>query len=279
MEPFSVLLPVYHSDQAEFLARSLRSVIGEQVRPPNELVVVRDGPIPDAVAQVILQAEASSPVPVTIVELAENQGLGRALDAGLRACTHEIIARQDADDISLPQRFETLVPIVEAGVDLVGSGLLEFDSAEDQPIGRRTPPTDPARIVRYARFQDPFNHPTVVYRRSAVEAVGGYEDLPLLEDYWLFVRMLNSGARVANVAEPLVLYRVGAGAYARRGGLDLLRSEVDLQRRMRHVGYTSRTEYVRNVVTRGGYRIVPQALRKAAYRGLLGHWTHPSSAS
>ena len=48
-----------------------------------------------------------------------------------------------------------------------------------------------------------------------------------MEDYWLFARMIDAGARVANVAEPLVKYRVGAGAYARRGGWQLLRSEID----------------------------------------------------
>ncbi len=77
-----------------------------------------------------------------------------------------------------------------------------------------------------ARFRDPFNHPTVVYRRRAVVAAGGYQHLNKMEDYWLFVRMIQDGARVANLAEPLVLYRVGAGAYQRRGGTAMLRTEL-----------------------------------------------------
>ena len=93
-----------------------------------------------------------------------------------------------------------------------------------------------------------------------------------MEDYLLFARMLAAGAKPANVAEPLVCYRIGAGAYARRGGLALLRSELALQRRFREQGITSRAEFVRNVAVRGGYRLVPQQIRKVAYRRLIASY-------
>jgi hypothetical protein len=175
----------------------------------------------------------------------------------------------DADDMSLPHRFDVQLPVVESGVDIVGSSLLEFGDNPADVVGRRTPPLDPAEIVRYSRFHDPFNHPTVVYRASAVRAVGGYQDLPLMEDYLLFAKMIANGARVANIAEPLVCYRVGAGAYARRGGVGLLRSELRLQRRFRELGFTTRGQFIRNVVIRGGYRLVPEAVRRTAYQRLI----------
>ena len=75
--------------------------------------------------------------------------------------------------------------------------------------------TQPLRSRRVVAFRDPFNHPTVVYRKHAVLAVGGYGDLPLMEDYALFARMLQNGARAVNVAEPLVYYRVGATSFKR----------------------------------------------------------------
>ena len=87
------------------------------------------------------------------------------------------------------------------------------------------------------------------------------------------IRMVEAGARPANLAEPLVCYRVGAGAYARRGGLQLLRSELALQRRFRDLGVTTRGEYVRNVLVRGTYRLVPEAVRRTAYRALLANRT------
>ena len=109
--------------------------------------------------------------------------------------------------------------MIESGFDLVGTGMFEFDEG-GRILGKRTPPTDEADIKATARFHDPFNHPTVVYRRSAVARAGGYRELALMEDYWLFARMILTGAEVANIADPLLMYRVDAGAYSRRGRLE-----------------------------------------------------------
>jgi glycosyltransferase involved in cell wall biosynthesis len=270
-QPFSLLVAVWGGDDPAFLREAFTSSVQQQTRPPDQVVLVQDGPVPEALADTIEDLVASSPVRVDLVRIVDNVGLGPALDRGLAACDHEIVARMDADDVSLPTRFEKQVPLVEAGADIVGSGLLEFGASVDEVVGRRTPPTDPEVIRRVIGFRDPFNHPTVVYRRSAVHAAGGYTDLALMEDYLLFARMVDGGARPANLAEPLVWYRVGAGAYARRGGRQLLRSELALQRRFRELGITTRTQYLRNVAVRGGYRLVPEAVRRLAYRALIAN--------
>ena len=266
---FSLLLPTYGADDAGFLRRALHSAVHEQTLRPDEVVLVRDGGVPEPLAAMLDELTEGSPVPVRRIDLEHNVGLGHALDIGLASCSYEIVARMDSDDVSLPRRFAVQIPLIEAGLDLVGSSLLEFGDAEDDIVGLRTPPLDETEIRRWARFADPFNHPTVVYRRSMVQAAGGYEDLPLMEDYWLFARMIANGARVGNVAEPLVKYRVGAGAYTRRGGLQLLRSEVALQRRFHASGFVSHSQFARNLVVRGGYRLVPEPIRRTAYRRII----------
>jgi hypothetical protein len=268
-EQLSLLLPVWAGDRPDFLSDAFRSSVHEQTRQPDQVVIVRDGPVPPALAARIAELAAASPVPVEVVELEQNVGLGPALDAGLAACKYDVVARMDADDISLPHRFAVQMPIIESGVDIVGSGLLEFGAHPDDVIGTRTPPTDPGDIRARARFADPFNHPTVVYRRAVVKAVGGYTDFALMEDYLLWAKMIVAGARVANVAEPLVKYRVGAGAYARRGGLAQLRAEIAIQRRFRAFRFTTRVQFVRNVLVRGGYRLVPESVRRFAYRRII----------
>jgi hypothetical protein len=75
------------------------------------------------------------------------------------------------------------------------------------------------------------------------------------------------------VAEPLVFYRVGAQAFKRRGGAELLRSELRLQREFRRQGFTSLAEYVRNVIVRGGYRMIPWWCRRAVYRPIVARYT------
>lgn len=267
-EQFSLLMSVYGGDDPGFLEAAFRSVVHQQTRRPDDVVLVQDGPVSVELAATIARLVGGSPSPARLLPLDENVGLGPALDQGMAACAHDIVARMDADDIAVPHRFEVQVPVVEGGADLVGSSLLEFGTSAEDIVGRRVPPLDAAAIIRYSRFHQPFNHPTIVYRRSVVQAVGGYSSLPLMEDYLLFAKMIQHGARVANIAEPLVLYRVGAGAYARRGGVTLLKSELSLQRRLRHLGFISRPEFVRNVAVRGTYRLIPEKLRRAAYR----HW-------
>ena len=268
-EPFALLMTVYGGDRAEHVRVAFRSAVDEQTLRPDQVVLVQDGPVAPDLAECLQELVATSPVEVSFVRLEHNRGLGPALDAGLRASKYDIVARMDADDIAMAHRFQTQVPLVRAGADLVGAGLLEFTTDINEIVGQRIPPSDPEDIARYCRLHDPFNHPTVVYRRSAVIAAGGYGDLPLMEDYWLFARMIANGARTVNVAEPLVYYRVGDGAYERRGGRDLLRSELRLQRQMLREGFITHPQYWRNVVVRGGYRLVPTVIRKPFYRRVV----------
>ncbi len=276
-EPFTLLLSVWDGDQPEHLLQAFCSAVDEQTLRPAQVVIVRDGPVRDELDACLADLHKTSPVPVTLVPLESNRGLGPALDAGMAASQFDVIARMDADDVAMPHRFEVEIPLI-AEADIVGAGLLEFVDDIENVVGQRVPPTDPEQIQRYARMHDPFNHPTVVYRRQAVQAAGGYGDLPLMEDYALFARMLQNGARAVNVAEPLVYYRVGATAFKRRGGADLLRSELRLQREFRRQRFTTPAEYARNVMVRGGYRLIPWWARRAVYKPMVAHYTdHPDT--
>lgn len=267
--PFSLLLPVYGGDDPSYLRTAFTSAVNDQTRPPNDVVLVQDGPVGSPLADEITRIVRDSPVPVRHIPLGENKGLGPALDRGLEACAHDVVARMDADDICVPHRFAAQLPLIEDGADIVGSGLMEFVDDVDHVVETRVPPVGSAQIQAASRFRDPFNHPTVVYRRACVQDAGGYQDMPLMEDYLLFARMLARGAKPVNLAEPLVYYRVSAGAYARRGGIALLRAELELQRRFRADGITTKGEYIRNVAVRGGYRLVPEGLRRRAYRRII----------
>jgi glycosyltransferase involved in cell wall biosynthesis len=268
-EPFTLLMAVYRGDHPAHFAKAFTSTVNAQTRRPDQVVLVQDGPVSPGLEMAITKAIEESPVPVVHHAISENVGLARALAEGLSLSDHDIVARMDADDISLSARFEIQLPLVERGLDLVGTGMLEFHDDDGAIVGRRTPRTGQREIERYARFHDPFSHPTVVFRRAAVERAGGYQALGLMEDYWLFARMIHHGARVDNVAEPLVMYRVGAGAYARRGGRAQWRSEMALQRALRRIGFTTRFEFLRNVGVRGLYRFVPEPVRRVAYRRFI----------
>lgn len=273
MTAFSVLLPVYHGDKPAHFERALQSVGADQTLPADEILVVCDGPV-HADIDTLLEECSQAKRPdilgessLKVVRLAKNQGLTAALNAGIEEATHPVIARADADDISLPERFARQIPLMNR-YELVGSAIVEFEEDENQLGMVRSMPFTQEDIRATVTYRDPFNHPTVVYHKEAVLKSGGYEHLDLMEDYLLFARMVHNGATCANLPEALVKYRVGAGAYDRRGGRRLLRSELALQRILHSEGVTSAYQYLRNVAIRGGYRLIPSSIRRIAYRSV-----------
>jgi len=270
---FTLLLPVYGANSPEQLRQAFRSSVDEQTRRPDAVVITIDGPVPPTLDAVIADLVDTSPVAARVIRLPQNRGLATALNAGIDAIDTEYIARMDADDVCRPERFERQLSVIEArDLDILGTGLAEFAGSSDAVIATRTPPLG-GQIRRRAPFAQPFNQPTVIYRRAAVLAVGGYPtDVGRLEDYVLFARMLVAGARADNLAEPLLLYRVDNGAYTRRGGWGQFRSELRLQRELLRVGLTSPAQYARNVVLRGSYRLAPTWLRRGGYRAAATGW-------
>ena len=272
---FSLLLPVYAGDDAAHLRLAFDSSTSGQTLRPAEVVIVQDGPVTAALeaelASIVAAGEASDDsVPVRLVRLQENQGLTVALNAGLDACTYPVVARMDADDVSDPTRFAQQWELIEQGYDLVGTGMVEFESDPAVAVAERIPPVGAQRIRDHARTHNPFNHPTMMYRVAALDRVGRYEPFGKMEDYWLGVRLIDAGARVENLPEALVRYRVGSGAFARRGGWAEARTEWRLQRELLRMGFVTPAQYVRNVVIKGAYRLMPAGVKRVLFRGFVG---------
>ncbi|WP_052206867.1 glycosyltransferase [Sinomonas humi] len=263
---FSVLLPVYAGDAANRVSRAIASVTVDQTVPPAQLVIVRDGPVGDDIEAVLREAEGNLDHPADVLRLPAGVGLAGALDAGLERCRHDVVARMDADDVALPERFERQLALLAEGYDIVGSAIAEIGDDESHRFASRPVPVTHREIMAQLDFRTPFNHPSVMYRASAVRAAGGYRGVPDMEDYWLWARMLHGGSRGANVPDVLVLYRVSDGAYARRGGGRMLLAELRLQRHMLASGYLGPLSFGRNVLVRGAYRLVPTRVRRRSYR-------------
>jgi len=269
---FTVLMPIYHGDNVAFVRAAYRSATSGQQLPPSHVVIVIDGPVDKGIDQWVDEVDADETV--TIIRLPQQTGLANALNVGLQHVGTPFVARVDADDISLPQRFAVQMPMLAAGLDVVGSAIAEFDDDPDRIKAVRAVDTSPQAIARRARLSCPLYHPSVAFRRAAVLREGGYPALSRMEDYLLWARMIMHGAKLGNSAEVLVHYRVGSGAYARRGGREMARSEARLQRVFLSMGFVTRGQYLRNRLIRGGvYRLMPTGLRQLGYRlwTRLGH--------
>ncbi len=267
---FSVLMSVYAGDQPEHLRLALASNTEGQTLRPNQLVLVQDGPVSAELSQIIADFEEQSSLPVTVVRLAENHGLAAALHEGLTYCDYDIVARADSDDVSAPDRFAQQVPLLAAGqYDVLGSAMYEFTDDPARPESERKAVTGARAIREMLPKRNPMLHPTVVFRKSAVEAVGSYVEVPGAEDYWLWARMSRAGFVLGNLSQPLVSYRV-ATAYTRRGGIQALRKDLHVQCRLYTGGVLSPVRFAQNLAIRGVYRLAPEELRTRAFRAMTG---------
>lgn len=265
--PLTVLMTVYYGTTREEFDRAVSGVL-EQTLPADEFLIVADGPLTPEVGVALVAAEEHQSV--RVLRLPVNVGSGTASQHGLAEAQGEFVARQDADDVSLPHRLEReMAAIRDRGLDMVGSAMLEFIGSPDNLIGIRGAPSDLRAILRRARMNNPINNPTVVFRRELALEVGGYSDLRYMQDYDLFVRMLLGGAQAANLSEPLVMFNVGNGMLARRAGPTMLKHEWALQQQLIRNGMVGRLGAARNLVLRGTFRMLPAPLLERAYAWLF----------
>ena len=267
---YSVLMSVYYKEKPEYLKASMQSIIAQTV-PADDFVLVCDGPLNSELDSVIDQMQDLFGNRLQVVRLKENGGLGNALNEGMKKCRFSLIARMDSDDISRPDRCERQLKIFEdhPDIDIVSGIIEEFENDPGQVVGRRVPPEHNGEIIEYAKKRNPYNHPCVMYRKEKVEAAGGYQDFYLLEDYYLWIRMILKKARGYNIQEPLLWMRTGNGMYKRRSGWKYALSQKRLFQYMRKQGFISSPLYYRTVVTRTAGSLVPNKVRIFLYNRYL----------
>jgi len=265
---FSVLMAVYQKDHAEHLESALES-IARQTLPADEVVLVEDGPIGSDLRSVI--DRYAEVLPLVTLALPENKGLGFALNAGLSRCTHAVVARMDADDICVPHRFETQIQFLalHSGVAVLGSAIAEFVDESSKVQALRVLPSSGEELRSFANLRNPLNHMTVVFRKAAVQEVGGYQTAHGFEDYHLWARVLVHGYQLHNLDQPLVLVRCGNGMQSRRGGLTYAMREAKFQFFLRKVGLISTSRLGCNLLMRTPMRIFPERVRALLYQRLL----------
>lgn len=250
MEKYSVLMSVYRKDSPDELRQSIDSMLSQTV-VCEQFVLVQDGPIGEDLSNVINEYVSNKPDLFTLVKLEQNSGLGKALDAGLAVCRTELVARMDADDISLPERCERLLKLFEANPNLAlaGTNIDEFYYDCNHIVSSRIVPHDYESICKFMRRRSPFNHPTVMFRKTEVIRCGGYGEMRRKQDLDLFARMINMNCYALNINESLLLFRSNEGNYKRRKSWEYCKSYIYVQSVNYRRGYCSLWDLI--VVTTG----------------------------
>lgn len=266
---FSVLLSLYIKENPVFLRQSLDSIF-HQTLLPDEVILVEDGPLTPELEQVVSDYSTRYPI-LKVVPLSKNQGLGKALNEGLKHCSYDLVARMDTDDIAKPDRFRRQMEVFEAHpeIDVCGAWIDEFEGDVNQVLSTRKLPEHQEEIVAYALSRNPVNHPVVMFRKSAVIAAGGYQHFPLFEDYYLWLRMLKNEAKFCNIPESLLFFRTSSDMFKRRGGWKYAKDELRFLAMMRKMGMIGWGRFAMNIIIRFPMRVMPNSVRGFLYKKAL----------
>lgn len=198
-------MSVYAGESPKFLCCSLQS-LAEQTLPADEVVLVEDGRIGTALADIIERFREN--LNIRSARMDSNSGLGAALNHGLSLCRHEIVARMDTDDVCLPLRFEKQAARLtsDKDLDVLGTLAIEIDENGKKGMLRKKPLTH-KNIVKNL-WSNPFIHSSVMFKKTKVLEAGGYKTSPQRrQDYELWFRLAQQGLKFSNIGDPLLLYR------------------------------------------------------------------------
>lgn len=266
MKKYSVLMSLYVKENADYFRIAINSMINQSV-PPEEIVIVEDGPLTKELYLVINDVKRNYPNLITSIVHETNQGLGLALQHGLELARNEIVARMDTDDVAVYDRCEKQLQFLNDNPDvsIVGGQIQEFIGNELNVVGKRIVPTTDEELKAYLRKRCPFNHMTVMFRKSDILEVGNYQEWFWNEDYYLWIRLAIANKKFSNLSSTLVNVRIGTDMYKRRGGKKYFISEKNIQKLMLKKGMITFQRYIVNV----SERLIVQVFMPNWIRGIV----------
>lgn len=268
---FSVLMSVYYKEKPEWLEFSLSSVL-DQTLLPNEIVIVKDGPIDDELNLVIDEYSNKNPELFKVYSLNKNVGLGPALNYGMKQCQYDLIARMDSDDYIVPERFEKQLSIYKENPEyaIVGSYSAEFTDDINEVVAIHSVPQHDGDIKKFMRRRCGILHATVIYRKSAVLKCGGYHDVHLFEDYDLFMRMTREyNMKAYNIQESLYYTRVNKDFYKRRGGMDYMKTILSFKWNQFKKANIGLVDFIISGLGQAVVCVLPNSIREFIYIKVL----------
>ena len=269
-EKYSVLMSVYRSEKPGILRQSMQSIYDQTV-PTDDFVLICDGPLTKRLDEVIAEMKKKFGKKLRVIRHDENHGLGYCLRTGIPECKNDLIARMDSDDISRKDRCEKELDAFEKNPKLsaVGGIVGEFEvTVEDVKSVRKVPETN-EEIIKFAKWRSPMNHPSVMFRKKDVLAVGNYPDVRNCQDWYLWTRMLMNGYQLYNVQEILVYMREDRTTFKRRSGWRYFKIQKKLFKTMRKGKFMSLPQYMIVIPVRFCSAMAPNGVRQALFKKFM----------
>ena len=266
---FSVLMSVYKNDKSDFIRIAIDSILNQTLMP-NQFVIMVDGPVSDNIKELLIDYSKKNSI-IEIHFREKNLGLGLTLREGLNYCKYDYVARMDADDYSLPYRFEKQIDYLSKhnDVSIIGSAIKEFSNNINNTESIREVPEINDQIIEFAKKRNPFNHPSVVFQKDAVISVGSYKDVRNLQDYFLWVDLLLAGYKGYNIQIPLVYMRADNNLFKRRSGKKYIKIQNDLLKYMKGKKFITKKQYIISKFIRTCSGYAPNWLRQWLFKKTL----------
>lgn len=266
---YSFLASIYCGESPENLREALDSMVGQTIKP-DEIVIIKDGHLTPQLEWVFDHYCRLYPNLFRIIAREKNEGLGVTLQAGVLECRNEWIARMDTDDICAPNRIEIQLEILKQhpDLDMIASVYYEYDNNISRRVVRITPESH-EELLKYAHTRNPFGHDSMLLRKSMILKAGNYQPSNRFEDYDLWIRMFQAGAKAYNIQVPLLYVRGNEDFYARRGGWKYFKKNYTFFVEHRKSGFFTFMDCIRSLVPRFIICMMPNNMRVFTYRNLL----------
>lgn len=257
MSNFSVLISVYKKTILTQFEECLDS-INFQTLLPGEIIVVRDGEIDFDLNNIILKYKKLNFI---IVINEYNLGLPKSLNKGLNFCNYDIVFRMDSDDICHKDRFKLQFSKMVSNnrLAVLGTNVDLIDNFSNRLLEIRNVPILNLSIRKIIYFKNPFNHPSVVFRKSIVQSVGGYSDLYLYEDWYLWIKLSKlNNIEFENLNERLLKYRIRS--FNDRLGFQIVKAEYEFYLLLFKNNHIKLHLFLFNIFFRFIVRMMPSSL-------------------
>ena len=264
----SVLMSVYLNDDLDKFKLSLESILNQTLEA-SEIIIVFDGPVKPEITNYIYD-KTNKGYNIICVKLMLNSGLGIALNIGLNHCSNEFVARMDSDDIAIESRLYIQSEYLQQNKDivLVGSYMYEFDEIPNTTSKIRKLPLHHKEIEKFSKLRNPFNHPTVMFRKSVILDLGSYKNMLFFEDYFLWLKILKNGFKTKNINEPLLYFR-NKNFIKRRRGLTYLYNELIFYKNVFNEKLLPLHFIILSLFIKLPLRIFPYSITKFFYQNIL----------
>lgn len=263
---YSVLASVYAKEKVDYLRLSIDSILNQSIKT-DDFVIVKDGPLNKELDNILKEYQQQYEC-IRIVELKKNVGLGCALNEGIKYCKNDLVARMDTDDIAEYDRCELQLREFELDndLDIIGSWMYEFYDDPDKIISIKKVPLTYYEIYQYGKRRNPFNHPTVMFKKSTIIKYGGYSEMRQGQDHELFTRLLLLGCKGKNIDKCLIKFRSDINMYKRRKSWNSIKSYFKVVWKRYKEGYSNISDVCFVAITQLGLIIIPISMGKFIYR-------------